>query len=126
MSASLAAFTPAAALRAPRAAPRRAVSSAVRAEAPRDPETSRRAPTLDGRRAVLGAAVSAAMSFALAWNCAARALSSGASMQVASLARFAENPSDAIFIPSLCALSGFTPSPDLFRGWGATNSGIRS
>ena len=65
MSASLAAFTPAAALRAPRAAPRRAVSSAVRAEAPRDPETSRRAPTRDGRRAVLGAAVSAAMSFAL-------------------------------------------------------------
>ena len=65
MSASLAAFTPAAALRAPRAAPRRAVPSAVRAEAPRDPETSRGAPKLDGRRAVLGAAVSAAMSFAL-------------------------------------------------------------
>ena len=64
MSASLAAFTPAAALRAPRAAPRRAVPSAVRAEAPSRSRNLARSPKLDGRRAVLGAAVSAAMSFA--------------------------------------------------------------
>jgi len=62
MSASLAAFTPVVALRAPRQAPRRATSTVTHAStSPSESKT----PLVDGRRAILGAAVSAAASFVL-------------------------------------------------------------
>ena len=62
MSASLASFAPAVALRAPRAAaPRRGASAVTRASAPSPSES--KPPVLDRRRAVLGVGVAAAMSF---------------------------------------------------------------